>query len=459
MVVVMETKTLLETVTPTASSAETPESHGLDPDLYLGVIPAELGRGGVVNANGRVYSVSEFVAENQSLSSRVVNEFVDGEAGHPSGSPTFDVPVRLVGVTVESDGSSALASGRFAIMNTQVGRDIMTLHQAGMAVGVSSRGRGIVNEHKIDEDSPYWRSNPSHRGDTVDEVSEYELLTYDLVRVPSAGTHLKSATQEAQEAMARLCESGVLEVSHRNQEINVAKEKNHEEVVLAPVDTDDAGVEIVFDQEQIVKEACDAAVIAVKDNGPFASLTEKQRETLIRLASVIESADVDPVEGDELSEQVKRVADQAEIDRQRLIEAEETNRSLYNRVQALEEQIAKAEHAKKMAAAVNDAAASLAHGERIKGELQAMIAEGRIDNVEGVSSWAARLNSLVEGVETDRAQATGDAPVIAEDEADDIVADTKVEESVVAAPGLLGEGFAETLKQIIDKDRTIAGRR
>ena len=275
MVVSMDTKTLLESVTPTASKAETPESHGLNPDLYLGVIPAELGRGGVVNANGRVYNVGEFVRENQGLSSRAASEFVDGEAGHPAGSPTFDVPVRLIGVTVESDGTSALASGRFAIMNTQVGRDIMTLHQAGMSVGVSSRGRGILSEHKIDEDSPYWHSNPEHRGSVVDEVSEYDLLTYDLVRVPSAGTHLKTATQEAQEAMARLCESGVLEVSHRNQEVEpVAKKNTHEEVIPAPVDTDETGAEnVAFDQEQIVLDSCEASVTSVNVNDPFAGIS------------------------------------------------------------------------------------------------------------------------------------------------------------------------------------------
>ena len=87
-----------------------------------------------------------------------------------------------------------------------------------------------------------------------------------------------------------------------------------------------------------------------------------------------------------------------------------------------------------------------------------MISEGRIDNVEDVSAWATRLNALVEGVEADRRNATGEAPVVAEDESDDIVSDAQVEEGSQAAPGLLGEGFAETLKAIIDKDRTIAGR-
>lgn len=459
----MERRTIFETVSNRTPVLETVEQHGLDGDLYLAVIDAELGRGGLVNANNRIYSVEEFVSENTRLGARVSSEFVDGEAGHPAGSPTFDVPVRLVSVAVESDGSEALAKGKFAILNTQVGRDIMTLYQAGMNVGVSSRGTGMVDSHIIDEDSPYWESNPSYRGKSVDEVSDFELLTYDLVRVPSAGTHMKPATQEAKEAYLRLSESGYLELSHRTEENVVAKKDNdHVEVIPAPVDNaTDVGVEDLsaLNEERIVKEATDAAVEAVRGNDPFASLSEAQRNTLIRLAAVIESADEDDGDADEvLAEQVKRVADQAEVDRLRLIETEELNGRLRDRVQALESSIEEARKAKEIAEAVNNAVENAPHGARIRADIEALVAEGKISGKDEIAAWADRLNSLVEGVEADRRAATGDAVIEAVDASDDLNPEEPVEESAPRGPGLLDENFAETLRTIIDKDRSYAGR-
>ena len=173
-------------------------AFGLDEGVYLAVIEADLGKGGVVNLNGRVYKNSEFIRENVKLGERVKAQFVEGEAGHPMGGPSFDVPVRLVQVSVEEeDTGSSLASGKFAVLNTQVGRDILTLYKAEMPLGVSSRGYGVVHEHTIDEDSPYLEANPEKVGETVMEVTDFDLLTYDLVRVPSAGTHVKPATEEA----------------------------------------------------------------------------------------------------------------------------------------------------------------------------------------------------------------------------------------------------------------------
>ena len=42
------------------------ETLSLDPDIYLAAINAELGRAGIVNKNGRIYRVDEFLQREAS---------------------------------------------------------------------------------------------------------------------------------------------------------------------------------------------------------------------------------------------------------------------------------------------------------------------------------------------------------------------------------------------------------
>ena len=416
--------------------------YGLDKDIYLGVLEAELGKGGVVNLNGRVYKSEEFIRENQRLGERVKAKFVEGEAGHPVGGPTFDVPVRLieVGVTEDEDGSS-LATGRFAVLNTQVGRDILTLYKAEMPLGVSSRGYGIVTEHTIDSGSPYAEANPGNLGDTVLEVSDFDLLTYDLVRVPSAGTHVKPATRETREALVRVCEHGLLGLSHIVKEADVAKE----EVVLP--DVQEENLEAVVESEEKVVEV-----------SPLAALSEEQQNVLLKLASVIENAENVSEADEELLEQVKRVADQADIDRQRLSEAEEANRALNEKVAALEAERAEERKSIEIRDAIEESFKGKANGERIRKEIEGLVAEGRLDDVESINVWSARLIEMAEDVLKANNSAAGTAVVEAVDATDDLVDVEESAETEEAAPGLLNEDFVAQLKGIIERDRTLQGR-
>tara|TARA_Y100001972_G_scaffold124929_1_gene175147 strand:- start:2937 stop:4268 length:1332 start_codon:yes stop_codon:yes gene_type:complete len=422
-------------------------AFGLDKDVYLAVIEAELGRGGVVNLNGRVYRNSEFIRENAKLGERVKAQFVEGEAGHPMGGPTFDVPVRLVQVDVDEDGEgSSLASGKFAVLNTQVGRDILTLHRAEMPLGVSSRGYGVVEEHTIDEDSPYLHSNPDKAGETVMEVTDFDLLTYDLVRVPSAGTHVKPATEEAREAYVRVCESGLLGMSHQKKEADVAKK---EEVTLHDVD------------EQIELEAVEESVKEegeVVEVSPLATLTEKQQGVLIKLASVIEGAEDSEGSDDELLEQVKRVADQADVDRLRLAEAEEVNRSLTEKVAALEAERAEERKALSIRTAIEETFEGKPNAERVKKEVSALVAEGLLDSPEAIDVWGNRLLEMASDIVALNTAVAGAAVVEAVDTSDDLVEVSEEEAAGESAPGLLNEDFAAQLKSIIERDRTLQGR-
>lgn len=198
------------------SAAEDVKSHGLSESEYIAVVPAELGTGGVVNGNGRIYPVPRFATENAGLHTRAQSEFVGAESGHPDGLPTFNVAARIIEVeVVDADGNvvSSLeqrddgawvipedapelpavvhARGKLAFLRTEAGNDLWVCYRAGMPLGTSSRSYGIPVPHKLEDGSPYLGANADHVGETVDLIEGQELITYDVVTVPSAGTYVQ----------------------------------------------------------------------------------------------------------------------------------------------------------------------------------------------------------------------------------------------------------------------------
>jgi hypothetical protein len=181
---------------------------GLDPALFLAVVPGECGVAGRANGNNRIYVPEEVANEHARLCDEARSRFVDGERDHPDAGPTWDVVTRLVdgSVAVLKDGSIK-TSARFAILNTTIGRDLLVCWQAGVPVGVSSRGYGRVVEHVLDEKSPYAKMNPDRAGERVSLIQEYELEGYDWVRTPSAGTFIEPPQREVGEALRKVREA------------------------------------------------------------------------------------------------------------------------------------------------------------------------------------------------------------------------------------------------------------
>lgn len=467
-------KLFTESTVSTKRLIESVEDKGLDPSLYLAVIESELGRAGVVNMNGRIYDVEEFVRENTLLAQRVDSGFVEGELGHPTGGPTFDVPVQLksVSVDVDEDMNTAEASGSFAILNTQSGRDVLTLYKAGMDVGTSSRGSGVTEKHLIDEASPYYKANSEHEGKEVVEVKEFSLLTYDLVRVPSAGTHFQAATTECMEAWNRLNESGVFSTSSNPMEEDMVEEtKVAVEIKDAPVAEEETvevaeaveveAVESVETVEEIeTVEAVEALEVedvetvetvesADDDGGPVAavSLSESQQKVLLKLASVIESAGTDSET--ELAEQVRRVADQAEVDRVRLAEAEMVNQELESRLSALTEEIESQKRVEEIRKSLDESVDGMNHSVEIRTEVEALVNEGRIETADEIKVWSNRLSCLIESAISKSVDTTGTARVVAVDESDDLVESDVSDLSTKDAPGIIKETFISKIEKIL----------
>tara|TARA_R110001599_G_scaffold279046_1_gene480329 strand:+ start:162 stop:1433 length:1272 start_codon:yes stop_codon:yes gene_type:complete len=404
---------LTEGVSKRAVLCEDVEQFGLDPDVYLAVIEAELGKAGIVNRNRRVYQVDEFVRQNELLIQRVAEEFVDGELGHPDGGPTFDVPARLISVEVKEDGNTATSSGRFGILATTSGRDVLTLFRAGMGVGTSSRGSGVVEEMVLEEGGPYSDANSELIGETVFLVKEFHLDTYDLVRVPSAGTHLLSEAGSKESTP-----EGTVEMTEANE------------------------VEVIETAEEVKEEA---QVIENPILDPLADLNENQKAVLLK---IVEAVSMDEAPSDNrLAKEVAALREQVECDRQRTVVNEAEYVQLKEELASLKEEREARKVQDEVAAKVDECVEGRRFGGLVRDRLVALSEQGLITSACQVTAHGENLFSMIEGSHTPIA-----APVVAEpvDAQDDLV-----EEAVAEAheAPVLPVDIHEQLLHILKKDR------
>jgi len=132
-------------------------------NLYLKGIAIQ---GGIKNANQRVYPVSEITNAVKTLNDQIQNGYsVLGEVDHPD-----DLKVNLDRVShmitdMWMDGPNGYS--KMKILPTPMGNLIRTMLEAGVKLGVSSRGSGNVD-------------------DRTGQVQDFEIITVDIVAQPSA---------------------------------------------------------------------------------------------------------------------------------------------------------------------------------------------------------------------------------------------------------------------------------
>ena len=132
-------------------------------DLYMKGICIQ---GGVRNANERIYPVSEISKAVSTISKQIQEgSSILGELDHPN-----DLKINLDRVShmiteMWVDGPNGY--GKMKILPTPMGQLVKTMLESGVKLGVSSRGRGNVNE-------------------SSGHVSDFEIVTVDIVAQPSA---------------------------------------------------------------------------------------------------------------------------------------------------------------------------------------------------------------------------------------------------------------------------------
>jgi hypothetical protein len=157
-------------------------------------------QGGVKNANERVYPVSEIEAAVETLNEQIVNgNSVLGEVDHPD-----DLKINLDRVShmitnMWMDGPNGF--GKLKILPTPMGQLISSMLEAGVKLGVSSRGSGNVD-------------------DGTGKVSDFEIVTVDIVAQPSAPNAYPKAIYE-----------GMMNMKHGHRLLDIAKDAQNDKKV------------------------------------------------------------------------------------------------------------------------------------------------------------------------------------------------------------------------------------
>ena len=140
------------------------ESANEGKDLYMKGICIQ---GGVRNANQRVYPVNEIGRAVTPLNEQISGGYsVLGEVDHPDGLNINLDRVSHMITEMWMDGPNGY--GKLKILPTPMGQLVKTMLESSVKLGVSSRGSGNVSE--------------SGNG----EVSDFEIITVDVVAQPSA---------------------------------------------------------------------------------------------------------------------------------------------------------------------------------------------------------------------------------------------------------------------------------
>ena len=133
-------------------------------DLYMKGICIQ---GGIKNANQRTYPVQEIAKATKTLNDQISSGYsVLGEVDHPD-----DLKINLDRVShmiteMWMDGPNGY--GKMKILPTPMGQLVKTMLESGVKLGVSSRGSGNISEYGSGE------------------VSDFEIITVDVVAQPSA---------------------------------------------------------------------------------------------------------------------------------------------------------------------------------------------------------------------------------------------------------------------------------
>ena len=134
-------------------------------------------QGGVKNANERIYPVNEIENAVDTLNKQISEGYsVLGEVDHPD-----DLKINLDRVShmitsMWMDGANGF--GKLKILPTPMGQLVRTMLESGVKLGVSSRGSGNVN-------------------DMDGRVSDFEIITVDIVAQPSAPNAYPKAIYES----------------------------------------------------------------------------------------------------------------------------------------------------------------------------------------------------------------------------------------------------------------------
>jgi hypothetical protein len=262
------------------------------------VMRGEFARAGVATENKRLYTAPLWERELRRLDRALTERRVFGELDHPSDGRTQLQRVShiVTGLRLEN----GVVIGEAEIMNTERGRDLKAILEAGARVGVSSRGYGstVTND----------------KGQEVVQ-EDYKLVTFDFVAEPANVTSYPERVKDQKEedmavtnkkepAPEKVVESSEADLDAKKEEFaNIAlqvfaneREKIREEErenLLA--DPDVAGAKATLEQVlSLVREQAlpqDAEEIVKAKDEEIARLKNEVAERDLKIAGLEEEVD------------------------------------------------------------------------------------------------------------------------------------------------------------------------
>lgn len=168
---------LIETLNYESAKAEVITESGPNPDSPKNMFMRGIFiQGDLRNQNGRVYPINEIRNAVDSIAKAIKEDAgVLGECDHPQ-----ELQIHLDRVShkiTEMWMDGANGYGKLQILPTPCGNIIKTLLECGIKLGVSSRGSGNVDDNG--------------------RVSEFDMLTVDIVAKPSAPNAYPTPMYEA----------------------------------------------------------------------------------------------------------------------------------------------------------------------------------------------------------------------------------------------------------------------
>ena len=157
-------------------------------------------QGGVKNENKRVYPVSEISNAVTTINEQIKGGYsVLGEVDHPDDLKINLDRVSHIIIDMWMDGPNGF--GKLKVLPTPMGQLVSTMLESGVKLGVSSRGSGNVN-------------------DSDGKVSDFEIVTVDVVAQPSAPNAYPTAIYE-----------GLMNMRGGNKVFEMAKEASADQKV------------------------------------------------------------------------------------------------------------------------------------------------------------------------------------------------------------------------------------
>lgn len=217
---------------------------------------------GKVNQNNRIYSrklIEDRIINYPPVKEAIKNKCMLGEGGHPE--TRIDIAYPEVALSVEKiwipEDSTHLVYGRFAILDTPVGRILKTLIDYGSKIGISARA---LAESKMEGNTE------------IMSETEYDLITFDAVPDPG----FKCAHLEKVQESKSLSSMSTTELKNNVAALNALKIPAFESRMHAMVDelekrTDDA---VISEIVRRGKAKTNALSTGRKNEGRRASVSE-----------------------------------------------------------------------------------------------------------------------------------------------------------------------------------------